>query len=434
MPLLDRDNVGLITVFEYVTSCKKDNNGGRTDAKPWLPVSVCIANTHLLFNPRRGDIKLAQLAILLSEIDDWASKCMPQYDPRHTQYCPVILCGDFNSVPHSPLYDLITTGYLEYTGLQAKEISGQERNEWARPSRMLKNQIVPEDAGITYHCQKTKKVEYRIENFKRNMKQRAVICKYCENVRNVNSIQQKPNLKAQLKTMEKDDKSEEPADSGPSGTGSDDCLIIEPDTGSDISDSVIIKQVGEKLNAKDEDSCCFHNKNFKDDDFADLFRYSTGCFMHNLSLKSVYDSYVTDRSNKFYNYPYVTSNHSKANDMVDFMFYSEEKQWNMWKTEKQRLAEIKRQANPAIKCCSRLSLLTDAEMYELGGLPNDIISSDHHMIMAKFILRNIQMSSREIKQHQEAARKGKVEKTNKRYDWKRPNHKKNFWKRKHRNN
>lgn len=29
----------------------------------------CIANTHLLFNKRRGDVKLAQLAVLLANID-----------------------------------------------------------------------------------------------------------------------------------------------------------------------------------------------------------------------------------------------------------------------------------------------------------------------------------------------------------------------------
>lgn len=30
---------------------------------------LCIANTHLLFNKRRGDVKLAQLAVLLANID-----------------------------------------------------------------------------------------------------------------------------------------------------------------------------------------------------------------------------------------------------------------------------------------------------------------------------------------------------------------------------
>lgn len=38
----------------------KDTRNGR---------EFCIANTHLLFNKGRGDIKLAQLAVLLANID-----------------------------------------------------------------------------------------------------------------------------------------------------------------------------------------------------------------------------------------------------------------------------------------------------------------------------------------------------------------------------
>jgi len=72
---------------------------------------VCVANTHLLYNPRRGDIKLAQLAILLAEINRLSR--LPDGSKS-----PVVLCGDFNSSPQSPLYSFLTTGCLEYGGLQ----------------------------------------------------------------------------------------------------------------------------------------------------------------------------------------------------------------------------------------------------------------------------------------------------------------------------
>ncbi len=34
----------------------------------------CIANTHLLFNPKAGEVKLAQLSYLLAELHKMATK------------------------------------------------------------------------------------------------------------------------------------------------------------------------------------------------------------------------------------------------------------------------------------------------------------------------------------------------------------------------
>jgi len=98
--LLDRDNVGLVLMLRPADG----------DAV------ICVANTHLLYNPRRGDIKLAQLAILLAEIGRLSR---PPGQPAN----PVVLCGDFNSTPRSPLYRFLTTGCLEYRGLQSSMVT-----------------------------------------------------------------------------------------------------------------------------------------------------------------------------------------------------------------------------------------------------------------------------------------------------------------------
>lgn len=99
--LLDRDNVGLVVLLQ------PNDTVGQSDPSTF----ICVANTHLLYNPRRGDIKLAQLAILLAEIRKLS--CLPDGSTN-----PVVLCGDFNSTPWSPLYSFLTTGRLEYRGLQ----------------------------------------------------------------------------------------------------------------------------------------------------------------------------------------------------------------------------------------------------------------------------------------------------------------------------
>ncbi|XP_065112236.2 protein angel homolog 2 [Paramisgurnus dabryanus] len=131
VPLLDRDNVGLVLLLRPIdSSCSFTN--------------VCVANTHLLYNPRRGDIKLAQLAVLLAEISKVAQ--LPD-----GSFCPVVLCGDFNSVPGSPLYHFIKESNLEYDGLPTAKVSGQEEN--ARGQRILTVPIWPKSLGISQKCQ-----------------------------------------------------------------------------------------------------------------------------------------------------------------------------------------------------------------------------------------------------------------------------------------
>lgn len=104
--LLDRHNVGIILLLQPVVI-------RGSDIKATGP-PLCVANTHLLFNPRRGDVKLAQLAIMLAEVDKVVQSCKAR-----GENCNLILCGDFNSVPHMPLYRLITTGELYFQGLPA---------------------------------------------------------------------------------------------------------------------------------------------------------------------------------------------------------------------------------------------------------------------------------------------------------------------------
>ncbi|XP_056125338.1 protein angel homolog 2 [Rhinichthys klamathensis goyatoka] len=131
IPLLDRDNVGLIVLLRPV-----DPHSSLTN--------VCVANTHLLYNPRRGDIKLAQLAMLLAEITRVAQ--LPD-----SSVCPVLLCGDFNSIPWSPLYRFIKDSRLDYDGITIGKVSGQEENP--RGQRILTVPIWPKCLGISQQCQ-----------------------------------------------------------------------------------------------------------------------------------------------------------------------------------------------------------------------------------------------------------------------------------------
>ncbi|XP_074542009.1 protein angel homolog 2 isoform X2 [Halichoeres trimaculatus] len=136
--LLDRDNVGLVLLL------RPNNSENQSD-----PSFICVANTHLLYNPRRGDIKLAQLAILLAEINRVTRRSDGSSNP-------VVLCGDFNSTPLSPLYNLLTTGCLEYTGMPIGMVSGQE--SIPRGQRLLTPPIWSQSLGINQQCRYNKPV------------------------------------------------------------------------------------------------------------------------------------------------------------------------------------------------------------------------------------------------------------------------------------
>ncbi|CAJ1073726.1 protein angel homolog 1 isoform X2 [Xyrichtys novacula] len=138
--LLDRHNVGIVLLLQPVVT-----KGSEIKAKGQ---PLCVANTHLLFNPRRGDVKLAQLAILLAEIDSVVKSCKVK-----DEQCNIILCGDFNSLPYRPLYQLITTGELYFQGLPAWTISGQEDHSYKVHYHKLEAPLWPSSLEITDSCQ-----------------------------------------------------------------------------------------------------------------------------------------------------------------------------------------------------------------------------------------------------------------------------------------
>ncbi|XP_031134567.1 protein angel homolog 1 isoform X1 [Sander lucioperca] len=140
--MLDRHNVGIVLLLRPVVI-----QGSEVKAKG---SPLCVANTHLLFNPSRGDVKLAQLAIMLAEIDSVVKSCKAK-----GKHCNLILCGDFNSVPHTPLYKLITTGELYFQGLPAWMISGQEDQSYKAYCHRLFAPLWPSSLGITDSCQYT---------------------------------------------------------------------------------------------------------------------------------------------------------------------------------------------------------------------------------------------------------------------------------------
>ena len=126
--VLDRDNVGIVVRFEMSEES----------------VGFCVATTHLLFNPRAGEVKLAQLACLLAELDKMAT---PSPGKPHL---PCVLCGDMNSLPQSPLLGFIETGRLDYSQLSGGDVSGyHNKGPHLRP---IPVPLLPPEIPIGQNC------------------------------------------------------------------------------------------------------------------------------------------------------------------------------------------------------------------------------------------------------------------------------------------
>ncbi|XP_008554723.1 protein angel homolog 2 isoform X1 [Microplitis demolitor] len=125
--ILNRDNVGVVVKFALVES---------PDTR------VVISTTHLLYNPKRNDVRLAQTQILFAELDRIAFIRNTANGP---EYHPIIICGDFNFQPFTGVYKFITEGSFNYVG------KGHKLDESG--FRRLSNSLIPSSLLVTDNCQ-----------------------------------------------------------------------------------------------------------------------------------------------------------------------------------------------------------------------------------------------------------------------------------------
>ncbi|GAY32728.1 hypothetical protein CUMW_003850 [Citrus unshiu] len=93
---LVKDNVALIVVLE----AKFSNQGADTPGKRQL---LCVANTHVNVHQELKDVKLWQVHTLLKGLEKIAASAD----------IPMLVCGDFNSVPGSAPHALLAMGKVE---------------------------------------------------------------------------------------------------------------------------------------------------------------------------------------------------------------------------------------------------------------------------------------------------------------------------------
>eukprot|EP01117_Protostelium_nocturnum_P011949 TRINITY_DN4371_c0_g1_i1.p1 TRINITY_DN4371_c0_g1~~TRINITY_DN4371_c0_g1_i1.p1 ORF type:complete len:573 (-),score=168.28 TRINITY_DN4371_c0_g1_i1:90-1808(-) len=103
--LITKDNIASIAVLQI----KEDpplsvvSKGPKYAPKP---KHILIANTHIHWNPEFRDVKLLQVQFLLEQLSTMTS-------PKSKwNRIPMVICGDFNSMPDSGPYELLSTGKI----------------------------------------------------------------------------------------------------------------------------------------------------------------------------------------------------------------------------------------------------------------------------------------------------------------------------------
>lgn len=83
---------------------------------------LVVGNIHVLFNPKRGDVKLGQIRMLLEKANALAEKWGG---------IPIVLAGDFNSTPDSAIYKFLSTMKLDISLHDRRQLSGLDSSEFA---------------------------------------------------------------------------------------------------------------------------------------------------------------------------------------------------------------------------------------------------------------------------------------------------------------
>jgi len=104
MKRLLKGNIALVLVLEEIPNSDAGRRNRRTRKR-----RLCVANTHIFWDPEFADIKLWQTWVLCQEL----SKLVSQRD------LPLILAGDFNSQPESAVYQLLSSHRLLHDNYEA---------------------------------------------------------------------------------------------------------------------------------------------------------------------------------------------------------------------------------------------------------------------------------------------------------------------------
>jgi CCR4-NOT transcription complex subunit 6 len=104
--LMIKDNIAVIVLLE------NKENGNK----------LIVSNAHLHWDPLFSDVKVIQTALLIDEVQRCATSWAKQYN---TTAIPVLVSGDFNSLPDSGVVEFLSKGSISTTHKELQQYNYQ---------------------------------------------------------------------------------------------------------------------------------------------------------------------------------------------------------------------------------------------------------------------------------------------------------------------
>ena len=130
-----------------------------------IPNTIILFSTaHIVFNVKRGDIKLGQIYQLVTALEELRAK----YEDELKNKVYIIFGSDLNSTPKSGIYKLLTTGELNCNQINKYNLSGQDLDnlQYVDPPTKIRSFLLNRITSV-YKEDKPKKPNFK-NNFNYN--------------------------------------------------------------------------------------------------------------------------------------------------------------------------------------------------------------------------------------------------------------------------
>lgn len=152
-----RDNVAQLCVLKMNQNEKKSKPSKASKATQSR--SLVVGNIHVLYNPKRGDVKLGQVRLFIEKAHELS---------REWGGIPVVLAGDLNSIPQSPMYQFFESSGLNIHLHDRRRISGQLEHHSHKTwnlSRNVLNEWSEEELMLATGSEKATHLQHKLKLF-----------------------------------------------------------------------------------------------------------------------------------------------------------------------------------------------------------------------------------------------------------------------------
>uniref|UniRef100_A0A8C2E1Y2 poly(A)-specific ribonuclease n=1 Tax=Cyprinus carpio TaxID=7962 RepID=A0A8C2E1Y2_CYPCA len=122
--VMTKDNIGVAVLLELKKELMELSSG--TSIHAMEKQLLLVANAHMHWDPEYSDVKLVQTMMFLSEVKniiDKASRSLKLSSVSgETNSIPLVLCADLNSLPDSGVVEYLSTGGVDCTHKDFKEL------------------------------------------------------------------------------------------------------------------------------------------------------------------------------------------------------------------------------------------------------------------------------------------------------------------------